>query len=281
MNFRPFKNNYEESVAKQIIAAIDKGEKGIFEDDKIKNKEQVYYSDKEITGVYCKYVYEDEIHIQIGFNIDMPEEVEDEVLNLITNIQRDTNLDISIWYSPRNERLEEFLFNNLAWQKKGHKTYEFTATRKMLENMDSQENSNVTIIPFERRYISETCSMFDKSLAHTFDNPNQKVFSNNKNVYINEWIEKSKLGECCIMIEDNTVIGGYILNGAEIEIIAVAVHKQGKGLGKQLLSHAIRHILNSNKELPYLYCINNNSDAVEFYKHAGMDITAYSGYIVL
>lgn len=282
MNFRPFKNEYEKNSAKEIIATIDKGEKDIFENSETKDKQCLYYSDEETIGVYCRYVYDDEIHIQIGFNIDMPEEIGSEVLNLITNVQRNANLDISIWYSPRNEKLEEFLFSNLAWKKKGQKTYEFTATRKMLENTHFQENSNVTILPFEERYIIETCVMLDNSLAHTFDNPAQKVFSNNKNVYINEWIEKAKSEDCCIMVENNTVVGGYILSGAEIDVIAVAVDKHCNGFGKQLLDHAIRHILNSAyKELPYLYCKSNNIDAVKFYKHVGMEITAYSGYMVL
>ncbi|WDV48142.1 GNAT family N-acetyltransferase [Clostridiaceae bacterium M8S5] len=281
MNFRPFKNKNEEANAKEIIAAIDKGEKDIFEDSKIVDKQCLYYSHKDTTGIYCMYSYDDKIHIQIGFNTDMPDELESELLNLIKSTKLRTNYNISIWYSPRNKKLEGFLFDKIKWKKKGPEVYEFTAIHKNINNVYYKQMSNVTIIPFEERYIIDTCTMLDKALAHTFDDPTEAVFLNNRDNYINEWMKKAKEGECCMMIENNIVVGAYILSGAEIELIAVAVDKQGKGFGKQLLRHAIIHILQSQKELPYLYCLSSNSNSLNFYQHEGLVITAYSGYLIL
>lgn len=191
------------------------------------------------------------------------------------------NTPTNIWYPPRNIKLEEFLFNNLPWKARGHKTHEFTMTKKCPENLDFEPLQHVEIIPFQERYMINTCKMLDKSLTHTFDDPSKGVFLINHNNFIKEWIEKALAGEFCIMIEKNSVVGAYILNGAEIDILAVAPDKQGRGFGKQLMCHAVRHIFSNSNELPFLYCMDINANALNFYIHEGMTVTGHSGYVFL
>ena len=278
--FREIKNKDEEYNAKKIISSIDRGEKEIFEDNEIENRKRLYYSENHTIGVYCEYIIKDEIHIQIGFNEDMPEKLNDEVLNLIKGDSHD-NYNIRIWYSPRNKKLEEFLLKKLIYKEKGEEIYEFTLQKKMLKNEECTYINNLEIVPFKEKYINDVCNMFDKSLAHTFDNPNEKVFLNSKNTFLHEWIDKSNRGEFYVVIEKNNIIGAYILDGLEIDILAVAINKQGKGIGKYMLNHAMKHILESNKSNPYLYCMKSNLNAVEFYKHEGFEMTGYSSYIAL
>lgn len=281
--FRPFQNEEEEINAKEIIAAIDRGEKRIFDNNEVISQERLYCSWKDIIGVYCEYIIDNdnELHIQIGFNTDMPNELSSELLALIQKARQNTNLDISIWYSPRNKKLEEFLFYNFLCKKMGDKTYEFTALREDFENIDYKLPQDIIIVPFEEKYIVDACIMLDKSLAHTFDNRARGIFLENQDALVKEWAEKARLGQCYIMLENDNIVGAYILNGSEIDIIAIAAPKQGKGLGKQLLGHAIKNILLASKELPYLYCREYNHNSVQFYFHEGMKLTGYSGYILL
>lgn len=281
--FRPFQNEKEEISAKEIIAAIDRGEKGIFDNNKGASQERLYCACKDTIGVYCEYIIDNdnELHIQIGFNTDMPDELASELLALVQKARQNTNLVISIWYSPRNKKLEEFLFHNFSCKKKGDKTYEFTALRKDFENIDYKLPQDIIIVPFEEKYIVDTCIMLDKSLAHTFDEEAKGIFLENQDALVKEWAEKARLKECYIMMEKDTVVGAYIINGSEIDIIAIAIEKQGKGLGKQLLRHAIKNILLSSKDLPYLYCKDYNRNSVQFYLHEGMKVTGYSGYVLL
>lgn len=279
--FKEIKNKDEEYNAKKIISSIDRGEKEIFEDNEIENKKRLYYSENHTIGVYCEYIIKDEIHIQIGFNEDMPEELNDEVLNLIKGDSHD-NYNIRIWYSPRNKKLEEFLLKKLIYKEKGEEIYEFTLQKKMLKNEEcTYIINNLEIVPFKEKYINDVCNMFDKSLAHTFDNPNEKVFLNSKNTFLHEWIDKSNRSEFYVVIEKNNIIGAYILDGLEIDILAVAINKQGKGIGEYMLNHAMKHILELNRGNPYLYCMKSNLNAVEFYKHEGFEMTGYSSYIAL
>jgi hypothetical protein len=286
MGFRSFQNKEEETNASKLIATIDKGERWIFEGAEGSKDfggfiERLYYSKDDIFGTFSSCTYGGKLRIHIGFNTDMPEEVSAELLLLIKNARKKFNTFTSIWYLPRNKKLEYFLYNSLPWEANGHKTHELTALREDFQNIDCALPPGLSIIPFEEKYIIDTSSMLDKSLAHTFENPKEGVFLNNRNNLINEWVEKAKAGQCCIMIENNNVIGAYVLKGAEIDLLAISINKQGNGLGKQLLRHAIKHILSSSDELPYLYCIDRNSNALRFYLRQAMKVTGHSGYIFL
>lgn len=283
VGFRTFQSKEEEVNASKLIATIDKGEKWIFDGaDGSKDFggfiERLYYSNGETYGTYSACIYGGKLRIHIGFNTDMPDELGDGLLSLIASAREKVNTFTSIWYTPDNHKLDSFIFSKLPWKVKGHKTYELTAMREDFKDTDCILPNGVTIIPFEEKYIIDTCTMLDKSLAHTFDDPNAGIFLNNRDDFKMEWTQKAKSGECCIMIEDNNVVGAYILKDAEIDFIAIASDKQGKGLGKQLLRHAVKHILSTSDTLPYLYCIDRNPDALRFYLREGMKVTGYSGY---
>lgn len=283
INFRAFQNKDEETKISELLSTIDSSEKWLFEGAKDSKEfggfqERLYFSHEDTYGTYTACIFANKLHIQVGFNTDMPEELKTELLVLIEKSRKKVNAFTSIWYLPRNEKLDNFLFNDLPWKVKGHKTHELTALCEDFENITCILESNITIVPFEEKYIIDTCTMLDKSMSHTFDNPNKSVFLIKQNYFLKNWIEKSKTGECCIMLEDNTVIGAYILNGSEIDILAILVDKQGKGLGKQLLRHAIKHILLSCDDLPHLYCIDSNINALCFYLREGLKVTGHSGY---
>lgn len=282
--FRAFQTEEEEKKASELIATIDKGEKWIFEGAEGANDfggfiDRLYYTSGATYGTYCSCIFGGKLRIQIGFNTDMPDELCEEVQALIEGARRKVNTFTSVWYVPDNEKLENLLFHCLPWQAGGHKTHELTAFREDFEKCDPILREGVTMLPFDEKYGVEVCTMLDKALAHTFDDPNSSVFMKNRDNLVKEWTEKANIGECCVMLENDEVAGAYILKGAEIDLLAVAVHKQKRGLGKLLLGHAVDHIFHSSEDLPYLYCIDRNVNALRFYLREGMKVTGYSGYV--
>jgi ribosomal protein S18 acetylase RimI-like enzyme len=280
--FRPFKSKDEEEKAVSLIGSIDQGEKWIFQGAEGSEEfggfiDRLYYFDEGTYGAYCACIFRGKLRIHIGFNTDMPDELAGQLLELIAGARRILNTFTSIWYVPTNLRLNRFLFHELPWEAYGHKTHELKAFPQDFLQIVCTLPPNGTIIPFDEKYTDETCSMLDRSLAHTFGDPDKGIFMANRDGCQKEWVEKAKSGDCCIMIQDGTVAGAYILKGAEIDFIAVAVGKQGRGLGRVLLLHAIRHIQQSSEDCPYLYCIDRNPDALRFYLREGMKVTGYSG----
>lgn len=283
MVFRNFNNEHEEDLAAAIIATIDQGEKWIFQGAEDSPEfggfiDKLFFTDGHTYGTYCACVYKGKLRLQIGFNTDMPLEISNELLLLISKARKNVNSFTSVWYPPSNANLEKLLSTALPWNAQGHKTYELTFVREEAI-IDINVPKNIKVIPFEKKYLEAACIILDKSLSHTFDNPNTSIFLNNKHYYLQEWNEKAKNGDCCVMLEDKELVGVYILKDTEIDFIAVSIEKQSKGLGRILLHHAKEHIFNTYKKDPVLYCIDRNPDALRFYLREGMKITGYSGYI--
>ena len=285
IGFREFQTREEEQKAAALIGTIDVGEKWIFEGAEGSKDfggfiQRLYYSQGEVFGAYNACVFGGRLRIQIGFNTDLPEELSAELLEQIDKARSKVKTQASIWYTPDCVRLEDFLFNRLPWKGKGHKTHEFTALREDFRNAACVLSGGFFIVPFEEKYAMGMCRMFDKALAHTFDD-NCGVFAADILNFKAQWMEKAKCGECCVLIENDTVVGAYVLKGAEIDLMAVSPDWQGQGLGRQLLRHAIKHILSTSEAQPYLYCIDSNINALKFYKREGLMVTGHSGYISL
>lgn len=282
MMFRRFENEKEEQLAAEIVVKIDKGEGWIFYGAEGSSDfggfiDRLFYSDGDTYGTYSASIYDGKLHVQIGFNTDMPEDLSEELLSLIKKARNQVNTYTSIWYPPDNKRLDEFIFTQLPWKARGHKTYELTF-KKVYSYGDLEFPGNVCVIPFEDEHLETVCSMFDKSLSHTFADPNASVFLGNKENYLAHWREKAKSNDCCVMLENDELVGAYILNNSEIDLIAIAKEHQNRGLGRLLLNHARKHIFAARQGEPYLYCIATNTGAVRFYLKEGMKVTGYSGY---
>jgi len=283
MLFRNFENENEEQIAADIIATIDQGEKWIFQGAESNPDfggfiDRLFYCNGNTYGTYCSCIYKGSLRLQIGFNTNMPADIYDELLTLIIKARKHINSFTRVWYPPDNTTLDKFLYNSLPWKAQGHKTHELTFIRGEANNKIDLPD-NIFIIPFSNKYLETTCAMLDKSLSHTFDNPNSSVFFNNKEHYLKDWSEKAKTGDCCVIFENEELTGVYILNNAEIDFIAISTEKQGKGLGRLLLHHAKEHILTTKEDNPFLYCIDRNPNALRFYLREGMKITGYSGYV--
>lgn len=280
--FRAFNNLHEEQLASSIIEKIDQGEKWIFQGADNSSDfggfiDRLFYHQQDTYGTYCASRYCGKLRFQIGFNTDMPENAQTELLSLMNKARRQLNTHTSIWYPPENKNLHEFIFNKLPWKAKGHSTHELTFKRKD-DYKDCELPDNIRIIPFMEAYLEACCNLLDESLSHTFDNPNSKWFLNHKETNLSEWLEKAKTSNCCIMLENGELAGFYILKGAEIDLMAVQRCKQGNGLGRLLLHHAREHIFKVEKKEPYLYCIDRNPNALRFYLREGMIISGHSGY---
>lgn len=281
--FRQFTSKEEHDKASSLIATIDQGEEWIFNgcdgsDEFGGFLNQLYFESGDTYGTFLACVFRNNLRIQIGFNNDMPEILEDELLNLIQNARNKVNTFTSIWYVATNQKLEEFIYNKLPWKVKGHKIHELKAFREDFSDIEVIFPRDIVIIPFEEKYIEEVCDMLDKSMAHTYDEPDVKEYSCGAQNLCVEWSMKAKKNECCLMLLHENVAGIYILNGAELDILAMDVKLQNKGWGSVLIKHALKHIFETSEDIPYLYCVENNKNALRFYLREGMKETAYSGY---
>lgn len=281
MDFRHFKCSQEERNAENIIMQIDRGECWIFKgaddsEDFGGFIHRLYFQSDNTFGVFCACVFCDNLRFIIGFNDDIPEYLEGELIDLIVKTREQKSTRTSIWYPPENSMLDTLLREKLPWKGRGHKTRELTFTKPQSVKTLTLPN-HYELHPFNKDYLDTMCKMLDESLAHTYSNPHVTEYTDYKNEYCKEWLEKATIGECTMLMQGGNLLGAYILKGAEIDIMAVKTTHQGKGLGRYLLHHAAAHVLGHHDILPHLYCIDSNQGAIRFYLREGMEVTGHSG----
>lgn len=282
MGFRAFASADEEKLAGEIIEGIDRGEGWIFDGAKGSADfggflDRLFYVHEGAYGTFCSCVFAGQLRLQIGFEPDMPLRSQEDLLSLIKDARRRVNTPASIWYKPENANLHDLICHHMPWKTRGHRTYELSFSRNQATAVAAEPRAGVSIVPFTEEYLLPVCTLFDRALAHTFDNPDHAVFVKGKDKLLSSWLAKAENGDCCVMIEDGFVAGAYVLKGAEIDLMAVALTRQGRGLGRFLLHHAKDHIFAVTDGEPHLYCIDTNLRALKFYLREGMERTGYSG----
>ena len=278
MKFKPLEGAREEELALSILAGIDRGETRIFRGEAPSFGgfiDRLFYAAGQTYGTYCASLDGEELHIQIGFDPDMPEGMESDMTALIKKSRAKANAKKAcIWYPAANEILDRFIFTGLPWTAQVHKTYELTF-KKNNPYEPSCLPETMSLLPFSEQYLDLTCAFLDTALSHTFNDPKASVFTRNKEHYAREWMEGTK--ECRVVFQGGEIVGAYALTSSEIDILAVAQRKQGQGLGRLLLHHARERIAATRDEEAFLYCMSTNLAAVQFYVRAGMTVTGYAG----
>lgn len=282
VGFRPFDDAREEAEAAQLIGSIDRGERQIFEGrvGSCEFSKRLFHRSRHAFGVFAACVRSGRLRIQVAFDTDMPGEVEPRVLALLEEEVRKADTDVDIWYRPENPRLEALLTAGLPWQVTGHKTHEL-ALAPGCSYAEPELGPNTQIVPFETVHLYDTLIVLDEALAHTYDDPKAKVFAGDPEMYLRQWTSQPRTHDCHVMLEGGSVIGAYVLKGAEIDLMAIAPKRQRRGLGKRPLRHAIHQALTTSEDTPHLYCIDKNSEALAFYLSQGLKVTAHSGYLLI
>lgn len=286
MQFRAFQSDLEKKQAAGLIASIDQGEKWIFEGANGAGEfggviSRLYYAGGDNFGTFYACLFSGRLRIQVAFRKDMPDELRTELQALVTRARRQANTFTSVWYAPHNVKLEEWLFHGLPWASRGHKTHEFTMRRENYSAATAADAAfdGIQIRPFESRHTDELCALLDRAMAHTFDDPAARPFAGQRDRLQAEWTAKTAEGDCSLLFYHGSLAGACLLKNAEIDLMAIAPELQGRGLGKRLLHHAIRHIFAVRHKEPYLYCIDRNEDALRFYLREGMSVTGHSGCV--
>ncbi len=87
-------------------------------------------------------------------------------------------------------------------------------------------------------------------------------------------MEHLKSGICMVYKEDNCIVGSYILvmlDSERIELVNIAVKasKQGVGIGKKLLDHAIAYATENQFKEMIVGTGNSSINQIAFYQKAG------------
>ena len=281
MGYRAFASEQEQAQAAQLMAAIDRGEKWIFAGAPGSAEfggylQKLYFERSGTWGVFHACLFRDRLRLQIGFRPDLPLGEETGLVELIRQARRLAPGPASIWYPPENVRLEHVIWQGLPWLVRGHKTYELAFDSVVFAPLALPHG--LEIVPYNRSWLDAVCQLLDLALAHTFADPAVPVFSRGKADFDAAWPRQAQAGACCLLLEKHALAGFVSRRGAEIDLMAVAPGRQGRGLGRHLLHQACEAILAEQSGEPHLYCLESNARALSFYLREGMHVTGHAGY---
>ena len=189
--FRDFLDGDELRLAAEIIGSIDQGERWIFLGAEGATEfegfiDRLFFRDGETYGTYCASVFRGKVRIQLGFNTDLPEHARPELLSLFSKARSRVDGPASVWYPPANTALDEFKFSGLPWKIRGHKTHELSFPDVVaLKIADLPQG--FSIVPFEAKFLDDSCALLDEALAHTFNDPRSAPFTRDKLDYAEIW----------------------------------------------------------------------------------------------
>jgi len=279
--YRSFETEQEHARAAQLLAAVDRGERWIFDGAPGSSEFggsliKQYFTRGDTWGVFHACLFRGRLRLQIGFSPDLPVEEEVGLIGLIRQARRQAPGPASLWYPPENARLDRLILHGLPWLVHGHKTRELAFdTRPAFPPVLPPD---LAYVPYDRAWLEAVCRLLDQALAHTFADPGDAVFSRDKEKYDAEWLGLARTNACRLLLENRVLAGFIARKDAEIDLMAVAPERQGRGLGRILLQQARADILEEQAGEPHLYCLDSNNGALRFYLREGMRVTGHSGY---
>ncbi|MCK9252860.1 MAG: GNAT family N-acetyltransferase [Eubacteriales bacterium] len=281
MGFRAFESNQEHAQAARLMAAVDRGERWIFDGapgsaDFGGQVIKQYFIRGDTWGVFHACLFRGHLRLQIGFSPDLPAGEEDGLIGLIRQARCQAPGPASLWYPPENSRLDRLIRHDLPWPVHGHKTHELAFdTRPALPPVLTPD---LAFVSYDSTWLEAVCRLLDQALSHTFADPEDALFSRDKEKHDAEWLDLAQAGACRLLVGKGVLAGFVARKGAEIDLMAVAPDRQGRGLGRILLQQARADILREQAGEPHLYCLDSNTGALRFYLREGMRVTGHSGY---
>ena len=72
---------------------------------------------------------------------------------------------------------------------------------------------------------------------------------------------------------DGEIVGCAHIDGAELDIVAIKISRQGQGFGRLFVKYLVNEILEKDVGQPFLYCLVSNRKAWKLYESLGFEET--------
>lgn len=220
-------------------------------------------------GILTSMIYNDYLRFQIAFEKDVNELEVQVVYDIIRDIMKKEKKGADIWVYNENHNLVKTLMNK------------FNILRKDVymsrEIMYFKEPVNIDIkslkaIPYDKEILNDILLLLEDSFVEIAQ---RNEFISHAEYYHKKFSDSNKSRFTGFLLNEK-LIGMYFHHDAEIEYIAVKRSLQSKGYGKLIIHHALNAIKEDSNNTPYLYCVDENTKALQFYLREGFEVVAHA-----
>lgn len=256
-----------------LLRTIDRGERALYlnryePDGEARLIRERYFDDGPSHGVYCSYDIEGRRHIQAAFGGPVQDEVARELTALLAAERAEAADPPEFWY-PAGDSALAALARGFAPSAEPLVIRELALPPERGSPPPPAPAPGYELSAYSPSLADSICELLDAALSHTFAPGGGAVFALERNLHAESWLAAFKRGELFLAMRDDEPVGFALLSGAEIDLIAVAKAHRRSGLGSSLLAASVNAIRAAGDEPPYLFCLESNAFALNFYEARG------------
>jgi GNAT superfamily N-acetyltransferase len=225
-------------------------------------------------GIVTAFIYNKNLRIQCSFSEDINQLVVKELVKMINKAIDVAKCDqLNIWCN-NHTNLVSLLGEHYNFEPHVYMSHEFHYD---YNHFNYTGIDPLVVVEYEEKYLNEVLNLLEMSFVNIAQTGE---FLSYKDFYHQKFMSTEKK-TCEVFLLDIKVIGMYAQDNGDVEYIAVLPEYQSYGYGSKILNHALNTMKNIIDRTPFLYCVDSNHRANEFYKREGWIVTGRAAWLQL
>ena len=226
-------------------------------------------------GIVTAFKLNQAIRLQISFDKDLSKRQVDYLVTLIKDfIDEKKCQSLSIWCNNANKNIVDILSQNFPFESPIYKNYELSYDYKHFKEMPLGLLKSEA---FQENHLHDVLKLLEASFKKIC---RKGEFIENPTHYLVKFMAKGKAA-CEVFYLEDTIIGMYYHNDGDLEYIGLLPDYQGRGYGRVVLNRALKTIQSLTDQKPFLYCLESNIDALNFYLKEAWHISGQAAWLRL
>ena len=214
-------------------------------------------------GIITAAIFNQKVRVQLSFVQDVEEEDIDEIIIFLFKLlEKVDGRSVDFWCNNTNRMLVESIVHAFHVERPVYQSHEFQYNRTEVLPVDL---SPLTVRNYQIRYLDDVLNLLEKSFVDIAQ-PNE--FLSQKEFYHEKFSNKDK-SSCEVFFFNHQIVGMYSQTNGDLEYIGVDPQYQSCGFGGKILNRALCTMQGLVDQVPFLYCVDSNERALEFYKRQG------------
>ncbi len=267
----------DRATAARLIGTIDSGERRFFEaPEKIQAFERAVCARMcGDAGALFACVYAGKLRFTVAFADDLPACAETETGTLLRTLVAENGLDAVVWCRSENARLRAAVENAFR-VKSDYGSREMSVSRAEFAAWKAPRlPAGMEIAGYDPARLTDYLLLLERAMAHVIA-PGTTPFLDGREQFSREFPERAAQNRFHALWAEDALAGVCFSGGGEIDTLALDEAYRRRGAGYALLHAALAGAFGNRDGDMCLYVVDQNTNALGFYRHTGMRETGHS-----
>lgn len=266
----------DKELAARLIGTIDAGERWVFE-----HPERNPDFERAVCARMCGAqgalfgcVYAGKLRFTIAFEDDLPEGAEEETEQLLGALVAKEPLDAVIWCRNENARLRRAI-EAMFQVKPNYESREMSVSKAEFADWKPPRLPKpMRIEGYDPNLLGDYLQLLERAMAHLIP-PGTTPYLDARDYYEREFAKIAPENRFHALWADGALAGVCFSWGGEVSTLALDAAHRRRGAGYALLHAGIAGAFGNRDGDLCLYVVDQNPDALGFYRHVSMRETGH------